>query len=139
MSLQSLGGISSELKAKYAAAKTKLEKDIVLVEGSITKWQNVVAGKEAGHYWKNCPCCCIYLDNEYAENEKCNRCPIAEKSEQQLCKKTPFADYVAHADGEDWFILDGEDAKEGLRLANLELQYLKDLLKELKVRLRNDS
>ena len=88
------------------------KKQIRALNGSIKKWEKIVAGTDVDRGTLNCPCCKNWYKNE------CNRCPIAIFNDSCECLHTPYYDY-AHSENE----------KERHELAKKELKFLNEVLK----------
>ena len=59
----------------------------VALEGSIEKWEGIVAGTKLDAGIRNCPLCQLFY------SKKCFGCPIAKKSGCQECDNTPYDEF----------------------------------------------
>lgn len=83
------------------------------LEGSIKKWEGIVAGTMIDEGVANCPLCQIYCC--------CEGCPVQEWTGAAECMCTPYADYeIAYRQ---------EDGRKMKVAAKKELAFLKDLLR----------
>ncbi len=64
------------------------------LEGSILKWEGIVAGIMKDEGRDNCPLCDLYWSLD------CSGCPVKARSGHAFCENTPYSHYVrvAHAD-----------------------------------------
>ena len=95
------------------------------LEGSIKKWERIVARKGVDNETANCPLCDMFYDSS------CSNCPVSEKVEAIWCQKTPFDAWDKHQE-------DVHSDKKTRRvfkncpkckpLAQAELDFLKSLL-----------
>ena len=94
------------------------------LEGSIEKWEKIVAGKELDLGWQNCPLCRRFL--------ACiGGCPVDIATRGAGCTRTPWTDWaihheVAHKDKKTMRVF--KNCPECKELAQAELDFLKSLL-----------
>ncbi|MCK5607078.1 hypothetical protein KAR91_34660 [Candidatus Pacearchaeota archaeon] len=103
------------------------QKTITAIEGTVKKWQNIMAGGVDEGY-NNCPLC--------EEFYRCLECPIKAKTGEVECDKTPYRDWVSHWERKH---RKGDITKEKTircsicaGLAYQELDFLENLLKKHK-------
>ena len=63
-------------------------KTLAALNGSIRKWEKIVAGTGVDKGWANCPLCKLFIE------DNCIECPVMEKSGQPFCKNTPHEKWV---------------------------------------------
>jgi len=63
------------------------------LEGSIRKWEGIVAGTKQDEGQDNCPLCKMY--NPSMSLAPCASCPIALVAEDSVCESTPYDDFCA--------------------------------------------
>ncbi len=93
------------------------------IEGSIQKWESILAstGKDEGG--KNCPLC--------QNISGCDECPIRKKTGRSQCGKTPYAKWCSHQQKEHGVLNDRQIlCPECAKLAYEEVMFLKELLGE---------
>lgn len=95
------------------------------LEGSIRKWEKIVAGTGVDAAHRNCPCC-----KKFDVDGHCTGCPIKEETNMPGCAGTPWEEwhwhqYTKHDDKPSrvWCLTCS-------RLAKKELAFLKKLLKK---------
>jgi hypothetical protein len=59
------------------------------LEGSIRKWQDIVAGTGVDEGSDNCPLCWLFISNE------CKGCPVSTFTGRSRCHGTPYEDWNA--------------------------------------------
>lgn len=59
------------------------------LQGSIRKWENIVAGTEEDEGQRNCPLCQLFC----TEESHCDNCPVAQAVQADYCNATPYATY----------------------------------------------
>lgn len=96
---------------------------LCLLEGSIEKWEAIVAGTGEDHGTDNCDLCAGFHDLD------CDGCPVAAKTGLKGCRRTPYTLWdthmrVAHEDGNRKVA----GCAECDRLAQAELDFLRSLL-----------
>jgi len=97
----------------------------VALEGSIKKWERIVAGKGLDKMGSNCPLCQV--------RDNCDFCPVSNKSKLDDCHGTPYMKWGKHQIHDHtanpyrcWKITEG--CKECEKLAKAELDFLISLL-----------
>lgn len=58
------------------------------LQGSIAKWERVVAEGKDGTNWMDCPLCGLFY------NKNCIGCPVRERTGMGLCSGSPFDEYA---------------------------------------------
>ena len=108
---------------------------LTALEGSIKKWEAIVAGTGADHGMENCPLCQEFADNRDPDPEgalECYGCPVSTETRSTSCDNTPYVVWArASAKGEGnvyknqpWLAT----TPELVTLAQAELDFLKSLL-----------
>ena len=101
---------------------------LAALEGSIEKWERIVAGTGHDGGTTNCPLCQRFL----MSTGTCAGCPVSQKTKSLGCFESPYARWVEFRKdhGNVRAISDfPEDAQiEATRLAQAELDFLKGLL-----------
>lgn len=95
-------------------------KTLKALEGSIKKWEKIVAGKGCDRGSNNCPLCKMFIRNQF-----CDGCPVANYTGKDGCQGTPYASF-------DW---SGESTytSRGYKVAGPKsLQAAKDMVAFLK-------
>jgi len=91
------------------------------INGSIAKWEAIVAGTGEDRGEGNCPLCHAF----YSLDDSCDRCPIAKKVGDSFCESTPYTKWRRS-------FPDGKRLKANtpirIELAKKELAFLKRLL-----------
>lgn len=86
------------------------------LQGSIEKWEAIVAGTGEDKGAKNCPLCQMFHP-DYVEPEtfaeSCNGCPVKDRTKQDGCNGSPYMEFCEDATTEN---------------AQKELDFLKSLL-----------
>jgi hypothetical protein len=102
-------------------------KTLTALQGSIMKWEKIVAGTGVDRGTENCPLCEMFFNEDYFNEEPCNGCPVAKKTGKLYCYGTP---YGAYANLCDWGGKAGEPAtmQEQKAAAQAELDFLRSLL-----------
>ena len=62
-------------------------KTLEALEGSIKKWEAVVAGTGIDNGHRNCPLCGLFFYNG------CLGCPVSNKTQQTRCCGSPYEEY----------------------------------------------
>lgn len=57
------------------------------LEGSIKKWEGIVADTEVDLGAQNCPLCQVFID------KVCQGCPVQERTNETFCFSTPYVHY----------------------------------------------
>jgi hypothetical protein len=106
------------------------------LQGSIKKWEAIVAGTGADDTYRDCPLCALYIDQAY-----CEGCPVQERTGRGGCGGSP---YDAWADAQHagtpktrpypWRATTPELAA----LAQAELDFLRSLMPQTTPAQRND-
>lgn len=109
-------------------------KTLTALQGSIKKWEAIVAGKGADRGAKNCPLCAAFI-NEVDHDEDgnawgCAGCPVRDRTGQPDCDGSPYTDWcVASADGINLNRFPFRaTTPELVTLAQAELDFLRSLL-----------
>jgi len=105
------------------------------LEGSIEKWEKIVAekGKDLGSL--NCALCGVFI----TKDKRCVGCPVYMKTGEPLCRETPYIDWLKHHAYRHFNVLFLSDCSLMLtpcvvecptckELAEEELNFLKELL-----------
>ncbi len=91
------------------------------LDGSIAKWEAIVAGTGVDDGWTNCPLCEEFFMND------CRDCPVMERTGKNSCHGSPYEQWVDHCDPEflsgSYKVFDDESR----RLAQSELDFLRSL------------
>lgn len=96
---------------------------LAALQGSIVKWENIVAGTGADEGSGNCPLCQLYAATEEIDSRKwCTGCPVKDKTGEPSCNGTPY--YSANIYLKDPAKFDDIDRKN----AQAELDFLRSLL-----------
>jgi hypothetical protein len=90
------------------------KKTLAALKGSIANWEGVVAGKG----YSNCSLCDLFNYAGMPDEERCDGCPIKEKTGRRYCVRTPY---------EKWEYAP-EEGDEKRRAAVEELAFLKSFL-----------
>lgn len=90
-----------------------------LLQGSIKKWEDIVAGTGEDRGSQNCPLC-----QEFLDNVDCDGCPVAQRAGIGHCENTPYWAFYDAAGG----LYKKADTPELKALARVELDFLKSLL-----------
>jgi hypothetical protein len=69
------------------------------LEGSIRKWEAIVAGTGKDLGASNCPLCAEFydavdVDEETGEEINCRGCPVRDRTEHDLCGGSPYERYA---------------------------------------------
>lgn len=87
-------------------------KTLKALNGSIEKWQNIVAKTDRDLGVKNCPLCQLFYVGR-SQKDECNGCPVAESTGKTGCEGSP---YMQHC------------ITPTIQCAKAELKFLKSLL-----------
>lgn len=96
------------------------EKTLTALQGSIAKWEAIVAGTGTNGGTSDCPLCQLYNVNRLFV-DKCRGCPVMDRTGLQLCDGSP---YMGYEQAEE----DCEDEEELEKIARAELTFLRSLL-----------
>lgn len=93
------------------------KRTLTALQGSIKKWEAIVAGTGADRGINNCPLCAEFY------NDFCEGCPVRKKTKEICCEGSPYVVWSneTNADG-----LANTPLKK--KLAQAELRFLKSLL-----------
>ncbi len=64
----------------------------IAVQGSIQKWQDILAGKIKDHGTDNCPLCVLFVNKEVI----CRNCPVYKITFRSGCSGTPYINWITH-------------------------------------------
>jgi hypothetical protein len=92
------------------------------VDGSIVKWEAIVAGTGADDGGRNCPLCAMFL-----MPDGCGECPVSQRTGRSFCQGSPYTLWGKLHPGELWS-LQTADTPEQLAAAKAMLEFLKSLL-----------
>jgi hypothetical protein len=87
------------------------------LEGSIAKWEAIVAGTGADRGSENCPLCKVFYDNG---DEYCFGCPVSKKTGKSDCYGSPYEAWAKA-------LCKTADTDAQRALAQAELDFLKSL------------
>jgi hypothetical protein len=101
---------------------------LTALQGSITKWEKIVAGEGLDAGTSNCPLCELFHGNF------CQECPVFDKSQMEGCSGTPYEEWGRFFRRQ--YLNNGltlpqtvtSQYPETLPLAQAELDFLKSLL-----------
>ena len=101
------------------------------LEGSIKKWEDIVAGTGKDNGSSNCPLCrkYQYCDVDDDDNyQVCLGCPVAEKTGEAYCDGSPYTAWMEEMKslGRPWTKFEADTPKL-VELAKAELEFLKSL------------
>jgi hypothetical protein len=106
------------------------------LEGSIQKWEGIVAGTEGDRGTNNCPLCTLfYVGLDHA----CEGCPVRKKTGQAYCNGSPYRKFIDAADRVHFLDFKAgvyADTPELQKAAKAELRFLKGLLPKKKKKKR---
>lgn len=99
------------------------------LEGSIIKWEGIVAGIGVDNGVDNCPLCQKFADPR-PFTPACGGCPVREAAGIPYCRGTPYEEWVDLFDNNDYphEIRDSFDKPRAKVIAKKELEFLKSLL-----------
>lgn len=105
------------------------KKILTALQGSIEKWEKIVAGTGTDDGWRNCPLCEDFYKK--CDVQICDGCPVHEKTGGFGCMKTPYEKWDTH----QYKIHDSHfpyeiECKICERHAKAEVEFLKSLLPE---------
>ena len=89
------------------------------LEGSIAKWEAIVAGTGTDEGAENCPLCQLFFTRRGPQQLFCEGCPVKERTGQPCCEGSPYQEWSEnpHASGD-----------EAKRIAQAEVDFLRSLL-----------
>ncbi len=102
------------------------------LDGSIAKWEGIVAGTVKDHGVANCLLCQRFMDVEDEDGDGelqcCGGCPVRVKTNASCCDGSPYEQWAKYqiAGGFDRIPFSVFDA-ESRRLAQAELDFLRSL------------
>lgn len=96
------------------------------LQGSIAKWEAIVAGTGEDHGWKNCPLCVMF--NQPDSDHDCSGCPVADSVGEHGCEETPYIEWAEAFAGREPKIATTPERKA---LAQAELDFLRSLVPSL--------
>lgn len=106
---------------------------LLALQGSIKKWEAIVAGTGWDKGANNCPLCqrfpfgrCHNEDPFESNSENNEVCPVALKAGRAYCESTPYMDWIATHGGRIPPVK--VSTQEQLEAAKIELTFLKSLL-----------
>lgn len=106
------------------------QKTLTALQGSIEKWERIVAGTDIDRGGENCPLCKEFADEvDPVEDSFCYGCPVSAAVGQSECGGTPYAQFAQLV---PWIAF-GESrgratTPEQIAAAQAELDFLKGLL-----------
>lgn len=105
------------------------EEALAALNGSIAKWEAIVAGTGHDDGVDNCPLCAVFRDrmDEYGEQD-CYGCPVANAARATGCEKTPYEQWSSHCSERQERMPFYASTEEEKRLAKAELDFLISLL-----------
>ena len=101
------------------------ERTLTALQGSIAKWEAIVAGTGADHGDSNCPLCQIFFYSDF-NKPMCGGCPVMARTRRAGCGNSPYQDWVEYQEGRGsgFRVFD----ETSLALAQAELDFLRSLL-----------
>ena len=97
------------------------EKTLVALQGSIEKWEKIVARTGVDEGVRNCPLCQLFR----TRHNNCNGCPVMEKADMPYCIRTPYPRFA--------LVRNRENVLASRKYAQDELKFLKSLLPKKKI------
>jgi hypothetical protein len=101
-------------------------KTLTALQGSIAKWEAILAGTAQDEGTNNCPLCLVFWRND------CRGCPVRERTGQTLCEGSPYDAWASHWNEHPAIAWTASDP-ETRRLAVAELEFLTSLLPKTNV------
>lgn len=98
------------------------EKTLTALQGSIAKWEAIVAGTGSDLGTANCPLC-----RAFYHDDDCKDCPVMKTTGKWGCRETPYDAFSDHCTAEHDCDSD-PDCPDCTRLAQAELDFLRSLL-----------
>ena len=98
------------------------------LDGSIAKWEAIVAGNSGDKGTSNCPLCIKFADDECSDGHECAGCPVRKRVNDYGCVGTPYMSWLDYQrdSGKKFMPYKVFDDKS-LRLAQAELDFLRSL------------
>nr|MDQ2987417.1 hypothetical protein [Armatimonadota bacterium] len=69
-------------------------KTLKALEGSIKKWEAIVAGTGEDKGADNCPLCRVFID-PFLSPDTCGGCPVRERTGSRYCSDSPYDAWAA--------------------------------------------
>ena len=66
------------------------------MNGSVEKWQKIVAGEGVDGGEDDCPLCILSIENG------CEGCPVSAHTKRTRCRNTPYQEWFDHVDDFHW-------------------------------------
>lgn len=66
----------------------------IALNGSIKKWERIVALEDGDKGSSNCPLCAEFFSPRVDEEEYCERCPVRKKTGMSMCDGSPYAKWA---------------------------------------------
>ena len=109
------------------------------LEGSIAKWEAIVAGTGEDDGPQNCPLCHEFFDELDARGRACSGCPVRMATGQTGCEGSPYDDWcdLFYATDHPPHVPMKAETLEQQRLAQAEVDFLRSLLPPETEMLRN--
>jgi len=96
------------------------------LDGSIVKWQDIVAGDAIDKGDEDCPLCRHYRHNRTNMQANCDECPVSIDTGESLCQGSPYDQWLdATGYGADYE--QANTNSKSMKAAVSELEYLKEL------------
>ena len=96
------------------------------LEGAITKWREIAAGKKLDLGTLDCPLCEIfYTYQTEVYSCECIGCPVYEKTGKEYCSDTPYAVWISYGGRKKT-----ADTPKLITAAKEEIRFLESLLPE---------
>lgn len=95
------------------------------LQGSIAKWEAIVAGTGSDKGWRNCPLCQLFNNPNEDREYTCGGCPVVAAVGATECEDTPYYEWV---DIFGMLELKEANTPERQALAQQELDFLRSLL-----------
>lgn len=89
--------------------------------GSVTKWEEILAGTRENRGSEDCPLCLLFYRNY------CEGCPVMARTGKTHCTGTPFVPYANYISAVEAGFREAKESERQL-LAKRELDFLKSLL-----------
>lgn len=113
------------------------ERTLTALQGSIKKWEEIVAGTGVDGGVDNCPLCKEFSEatDSSAEGwraDGCHGCPVAIKADENGCGNTPYTKWANKFDWDEYPRRHKATTPALVALAQAELDFLRSLLPEVK-------